>query len=82
VRVRRIAGINAAVFFFFWLVVLLAGADMPPPIAFLWVVPVVALSAVVVYLRIPTYVNWSGTQKPVSWPNSAIRPSFRWLPTN
>lgn len=63
-RVQRNAGINAAVFFFFWLVVLLAGADKPPPIGFLWIVLVVALSAVVVYLRIPTYIDWSQTQKP------------------
>ena len=64
VRRRKIAGINAVVFFFLWLVVLLAGADKPPPIGFLWLVPVIALSAVVVYWRIPTYILWFQTQQP------------------
>jgi hypothetical protein len=64
VKIRKVARINAAVFFFLWLVVLLAGADKPPPIGFLWLVPVVALSALVVYWRIPTYIQWSQTQRP------------------
>ena len=51
-------------FSFFWLVVLLAGADKPPPIGFLWIVLVIALSALVVYWRTPTYVQWSQTQQP------------------
>ncbi len=63
-RTRKIAGINAAVFFVFWLLVLLAGADKPPPVGFLWIVLVVALSAMVVYRRIPTYVQWFRTKKP------------------
>jgi hypothetical protein len=61
---QKTAGINAIGFFFFWLVVLLAGADKPPPIGFLWIVLVIALSALVVYWRIPTYVQWSQTQQP------------------
>jgi hypothetical protein len=64
VRTERIARGNAVVFFIFWLVVLLAGADKPPPIGFLWIVLVVALSALVVYWRIPTYVQWFQTQQP------------------
>jgi hypothetical protein len=63
VNPQKIAGINAAGFFFFWLVILLAGADKPPPIGFLWIVLVIALSAMVVYWRIPTYVQWSQEKK-------------------
>jgi hypothetical protein len=63
VNLQKIAGINAAGFFFFWLVILLAGADKPPPIGFLWIVLVIALSAMVVYWRIPTYVQWSQEKK-------------------
>jgi len=62
-NLQKIAGINAAGFFFFWLVVLLAGADKPPPIGFLWIVLVIALSAMVVYWRIPTYIQWSQEKK-------------------
>ena len=61
---QKTALINAIIFFFFWLLVLLAGADKPPPIGFLWIVLVIALSALVVYRRIPTYVQWSQTQQP------------------
>lgn len=60
---RQTAAINAFLFFFFWLLVLLAGADKPPPLAFLWLVLVVALCAVVVYWRMPTYINWSLTRQ-------------------
>ena len=63
VRLRKVAWINAVGFFVFWLLVLLAGADKPPPVGFLWVVLVVALSAMVVYRRIPTYIQWSQTQQ-------------------
>jgi len=64
VRLKKVAWINAVGFFVFWLVVLLAGADKPPPIGFLWIVLVVALSAVVVYRRIPTYLQWYQTKEP------------------
>jgi len=64
VNVQKIGGINAAIFFFFWLLVLLAGADKPPPIGFLWLIPLIALSAIVVYWRVPTYIHWSQKQKP------------------
>ena len=62
---QKTALINAIIFFIFWLLVLLAGADKPPPIGFLWIVLVIALSALVVYWRIPTYVQWSQTQQPL-----------------
>ena len=63
-RLKKVAWINAVGFFVFWLLVLLAGADKPPPIGFLWIVLVVALSAVVVYRRIPTYLQWYQTKEP------------------
>jgi hypothetical protein len=61
---RKIADINATVFFFFWLLVLLAGADFPPPRGFLWLIVVVALCSVVVFWRIPTYIDWYRTLRP------------------
>ncbi|MGD8474943.1 MAG: hypothetical protein PVH59_12545 [Anaerolineae bacterium] len=41
-----------------------AGAEKPPPTGFLWIALAIALSAVVVYWRIPTYIQWFQTQKP------------------
>lgn len=38
-----------------WLALLLAAADWPPPIGFLWVVPMVATGAVVVWWRAGVY---------------------------
>ena len=60
---RRIAAINGILFFIFWLIILLAGADFPPPAGFLWLVIVVAVCAIVVYWRIPTYIQWSQEKK-------------------
>lgn len=57
-RQRKIAAINAIAFSIFWLLILLAGADKPPPPGFLWLVITVVACAGVVYLRIPTYINW------------------------
>ena len=61
---RKIAAINAVLFFFFWLIVLLAGADFPPPVGFLWLLIVIAACASVVYWRVPTYIDWYGTNRP------------------
>ena len=63
-RLKKVARINAVGFFTFWLPVLLAGADKPPPVGFLWIALVVALSAMVGYRRIPTYIEWFRTKKP------------------
>jgi uncharacterized membrane protein len=62
--VRRLAAINAILFFIFWLFVLLAGADKPPPRDFLWIALTIAICAVVVYWRVPTYVTWRQTKRP------------------
>jgi hypothetical protein len=64
VRLKKVAWINAVGFFAFWLLVLLAGADKPPSVGFLWIVLVVALSAMVVYRRVPTYLQWYQTKEP------------------
>jgi hypothetical protein len=61
---RKIAAINAVLFFFFWLLILLAGADFPPPRAFLWITLAIAACAIAVYWRIPTYLDWYLTQRP------------------
>jgi len=60
---RKVAGINAIGFFFFWLLILLAGADKPPPLGFIWLIIVVALCALVVFWRIPTYIDWYQTRR-------------------
>ena len=61
---RKIAVINCIVFFFFWLLVLLAGADFPPPSGFPWIVLIVAICALVVSWRVPTYIDWIRTNRP------------------
>jgi hypothetical protein len=61
---RKIAAINAVLFFFFWLLILLAGADFPPPRGFLWITLAIAACAIVVYWRIPTYIDWYLTRRP------------------
>lgn len=61
---RKIAAANAILFFFFWLLVLLAGADFPPPRGFLWLLLVLVLCALLVYWRIPTYIDWYSNKRP------------------
>ena len=63
-QTKRIAAINAILFFFFWLFILLAGADFPPPVGFLLLVFVIAACAIVVYWRVPTYIDWVRSQRP------------------
>ena len=60
---RKTAAVFAIFFFLFWTLVLLAGADKPPPLGFVWIVLAVAVCAVVVYWRIPTYIDWQRTQR-------------------
>ena len=54
----------ALIFFFGWLGILLAGADFPPPPGFVLIVLIDLLAAIVVYWRVPTYVEWSMTRRP------------------
>ncbi len=51
-------------FFATWLSILYAGADHPPPIGFLWLVPLVTACALAVYLRVPVYASWSSSHRP------------------
>ena len=48
----------------FWLGVLYAGADHPPPVGFLWLIPLVLICAAVVYWRLPAYAFWSRQHRP------------------
>jgi len=50
-------------FFVVWFAILLAGADFPPPIGFLWVTLFDLIAAGLVYVRIPTYLNWQDNHK-------------------
>ncbi len=51
----------AAGFFIVWVGILYAGADHPPPVGFIWLVLLCLLASGIVYLRVPTYANWSAT---------------------
>lgn len=62
--VQRIALVNAILFFLFWQLVLLTGADFPPPRGFLWIVLVIALCAIIIFWRIPTYIDWYREKRP------------------
>ena len=49
----------AIIFLTVWTGVLLAGADHPPPMGFLRLIPILIGCAILVYLRVPTYTDWS-----------------------
>ncbi len=44
--------------FFACLATALAGADFPPPLGFLWMLPLAAIGAAAIYFRMPTYAAW------------------------
>ena len=73
---QKITGIIAVGFFLFWLFILLAGADKSLQIGSLWLVPVIALSAVVVYWSVPTYIRWSQNQQPACLLRGALEGFF------
>jgi hypothetical protein len=54
----------AVAFFAIWISILYAGSDHPPLVGFLWLVPLVAVCAIVLYLRLPVYATWSGAHRP------------------
>jgi membrane protease YdiL (CAAX protease family) len=54
----------AIAFFAIWIAILYAGSDHPPPVGFLWLVPLVVACAVAVYLRVPVYASWSSSHRP------------------
>jgi hypothetical protein len=49
-----------------WLVVLLAGADHPPPVGFLGILPFIAFGATLVYWRAIVYACWKAQSQPRS----------------
>jgi uncharacterized membrane protein YjfL (UPF0719 family) len=66
---RAIISLSFAVF---WLGVLYAGADHPPPVGFLWLIPFVLICAAVVYWRLPAYATWSRQRRPQRIPRVAF----------
>lgn len=54
-------------FFFVWLGILYAGADHPPPPGFVWIIVLDLFAAWLVYLRVPTYANWSVANTRFRW---------------
>jgi membrane protease YdiL (CAAX protease family) len=53
----------AIAFFAIWISILYAGSDHPPPLGFLWLVPLVVMCGVAVYLRLPVYASWSSSHR-------------------
>ena len=58
---RAILSVSLAVF---WPGILYAGADHPPPVGFLWFIPLVLICAAVVYWRLPAYATWYRQGRP------------------
>lgn len=61
---RRRAAFIAAGFCLAWLLILLAGADHPPPIGFLGLLPLLCVGGLLVYWRVPTYSEWKSLSRP------------------
>lgn len=61
---KRQTAFIAAGFVLVWLLVLLAGADHPPPIGFLGLIPLLLLGGLVVFWRIPAYARWQSAARP------------------
>ncbi len=55
----------AAGFCLAWLLIALAGADRPPPVGFLVLLPVFLVGGLLVYWRIPAYADWKSQSR--SW---------------
>jgi hypothetical protein len=64
---------------FAWLGILLAGADHPPPIGFVWLVPVLLAFALLVYWRLPAYARLKQDAVPWRWLRVLIEGSFAGL---
>ena len=58
---QRISAIITILFFFVWLAILYAGADHPPPKGFALVVLLDLVAALVVFWRVPHYLDWMQT---------------------
>jgi len=55
------AAIIAVLFFFVWLAILYAGADHPPPPGFIVVLLLDLVAALLVFWRVPYYLDWMQT---------------------
>lgn len=60
---RSIASKVAIGFFVIWFAILLAGADFPPPTGFLWIILLDLVAALLVYVRVPSYVTWFDSRR-------------------
>lgn len=49
--------LTASCLAFAWFGILLAGADHPPPVGFIWLLPVLLVFALLVYWRLPAYAR-------------------------
>ena len=56
---KRRAAVIAVALSLAWLFILLAGADHPPPLGFLWLLPILLVGAVLVYWRAVAYAMWN-----------------------
>ena len=63
---------TAVGFFVIWLGVLYAGADHPPPPGFILVIIFDLAAALIIYFRVPVYIDWQITRKT----NRLIQVSF------
>ena len=62
-RHRRNTHINSVLFFFVWLAILYGGADHPPPPWFIVVILLDLIAALLIYVRVPVYLDWISTRK-------------------
>jgi hypothetical protein len=61
---KRRATVIAVAFAVAWLLILLAGADHPPPLGFLWLLPMLLVGALLVYWRATAYAMWKSQSRP------------------
>lgn len=61
---KRWTAFIATGFVLAWLLILLAGADHPPPIGFLGLIPLLLLGGLVIYWRMPVYARWKSSARP------------------
>jgi hypothetical protein len=63
---KRRGLVISVVFAIVWLFMLLAGADHPPPVGFLALLPFLGFAALLVYRRAIAYAGWKASAKPNS----------------
>lgn len=61
---KRRAAVIAVANALAWLLILLAGADYPPPLGFLWLLPVLLVGTPLVYWRATAYAIWKSRSRP------------------